>query len=629
MTSTTQVCSLAIAVIVAGAAPEQVPAQETKAYEASFTVLRDDMSYDVRADGTYTYEEFESVRLNSAQGVKQRSQVPLRYSTSLQDLEVLEAYTTTKEGKRVDVEVDKIMLQQSPQSAAAPMFDDQKVKTVVFPAADVGAVLSLRWRRIQKTPQFPGAFSMAEVFPRSYDISASQVTLRAPEALEMRIDAVGLIGGGVSTDRPGTQLWRWTLSRTVAHSPEAGSVNAFDFSPHVIATTFPDYAAAGKAYQDRAQSKAAVTPTIQKLADEITLGITDKRAQAEALYRWVSAHIRYVAIFLDFGGVVPHEAEAIAQAKYGDCKDHVTVLEALLAAKGIKSSPVLVNLSDTYSLPKVAITPGVFNHAISYLPEFDLFVDSTAAVAPFGVLPVQERGKPALLTDDGHGLAKVVTLPPSDVKHDSVRVETELAVTAEGTIEGRSRIFNTGLFDLITRQIVINVPKGVEPQVASRILTLTGQGGTGTFSFGDAHDLSSPYLYATEFALPNQVQIPGPGAFAIPTGLGSFSGIYTAFELMGLPRRDFPMAMVSGRREEVTVLRLPDSIKVSAVPNPTVLDSSVGHYESSYTQKGNELTITRVLQLNPPPVVEAENYQKLRAMAAVVMRDLRLQVVYQ
>src|SRR5205814_8680278 len=380
MRSIHRICSLVFVAILHAGSLAQTAVSEApqKTHKSLFTVLRDDVTYDVRADGAYSFEEFKSFRLNNAQGVKQGSQFSLSYSTSLQDLEVLEAYTTTPDGKRIDVEADKIIQQQSAQSAGAPMFDDAKVKTVGFPATEIGSVLTLHWRSVQKIPLFPGAFSMTRVFPKTADVRSSVLTLRVPESLELRVEAIGVDGGALPSDKPGSKPWRWTLPVAPAHAREIGSVNAYDYSPRVVATTLASYDAAGMAYLERARPKAAVTPAIQRLADEITHGIEDRRNQAEALYRWVSKNVRYVGIFLGFGGVVPHDAEAIATARYGDCKDHVTVLEALLAAKGIKSSPVLVNVGDTYTVPKVAAAPGVVNHATTLLADFDVFVDSTA-----------------------------------------------------------------------------------------------------------------------------------------------------------------------------------------------------------------------------------------------------------
>jgi hypothetical protein len=132
------------------------------------------------------------------------------------------------------------------------------------------------------------------------------------------------------------------------------------------------------------------------LADEITAGTSDRREQAHRIYDWVSKHIRYVAVFLGNGGYEPHEAIKILENGYGDCKDHVGLLETLLKAKGIASVPVLIDSGNRYRVPEAA-TPAAFNHVLSYLPELELYVDSTAGVAPFGTLPVTEYGKPVVL----------------------------------------------------------------------------------------------------------------------------------------------------------------------------------------------------------------------------------------
>src|SRR5664279_1418101 len=339
MSFTRLLCAFAVLASASSPSAAQQPmARAETPYQPSFTVLRDDISYDLNSNGTYVYKEFESIRINSDQGVKQRSQVPLSYSASLQEVDVLEAFTITKDGRRVDVDRERIVNQQSPQSANAPMFDDIRVKTVIFPSIEIGAIVNIHWRRTQKIAQFPGEFSFIEVFPSIYDIEAAQVTLSAPASLKIYTDAFGVIGGETPSPDATRRVWHWTLPRAMARTPELGSVNAFDFSPRIVATSFPDYQSAGKAYLDRARPKAAVTPSVQKLADGIVTGIGDRRAQAEAIYQWVSNEIRYVAVFLEFGSVVPHDATEVASSRYGDCKDHVTLLEALLAARGIKSS---------------------------------------------------------------------------------------------------------------------------------------------------------------------------------------------------------------------------------------------------------------------------------------------------
>jgi len=599
-------------------------------YEVPFTILQDDEVYDVRADGTYVREHFNSKRINNQQGVQGAGQMRLSYSTTLQELDVLEAYTLGKDGKRTDVAADKILLQQSPQSAGAPMFDDAKVKNIVFSAVEPGVTLNYRVRMTQKIPLFPGAFSMVQAFPRTSDIKASSVTVRAPESMQLFIEAIDLAGGEVKSDRPGTKMWRWTLENPSLHLPEPGSVAATDYSPRVAATSFPSYAAAAQAYLERAKPKAAVTPAISKLADQITDGITDKRAQAETLYRWVSKEIRYVGIFLGFGGVVPHSADEIEKARYGDCKDHVTILEALLAAKGIQSSTVLVNTAGSFWLPKVAITPGLFNHVITYLPEFKLYVDSTVGLAPFGVLPLQERGKQVLVTDDGTGQSRIDTLPLSNSQKDRVRVLTKVEVTPEGAIRGESSIVDTGVYELLARGIFSRMPKGTEALVASQVLSKTGQPGTGTYKIGDARDLARPFAYDTQFDSPNFAQLPGPGAMRVPPGLGSLSGIVAIVGVLGQAKRDFPVGVSGGYKEEITTLSFPETTKITALPKPVSKENALGKYTSTYTADGATITIKRTFDSKlAKATLNPDEFLLYRELGDAVYRDFRSQILFQ
>jgi len=597
-------------------------------FQPNMTELSDDVTYNVNADGTYVRDQTFALRINTDQAIKRFSQIPMRFSPALQDQEVLEAYTTTKDGKRIDVAPDKIVLQQSPESANAPMFDDNKVKVVIFPAVELGSTLTLHTRKIQKKALFPGQFSAIDSFSSDFDRQSTRVTVVAPATLKLYVEAIDLKGGQIDSGKPDVQKWQWTLTNVRAHAPEVGSVAASDHSPRLALSTFANFEAVGAAYLDRAKPKAAVTPDVQKLADKLTAGVTDRRTQADILYRWVSAHIRYVAIYLDFGGVVPHDAQSILDADYGDCKDHTTILEALFAAKGIQSSPVLVNATQRYWLPKVA-SPEVFDHAITYIPEFKLFVDSTAGLAMFGTLPITELGKQALVTDDGSGSAKIVSLPLSNPNNDKVNIAMTLMIDRDGNVKGSSEINDSGEFDWVSRQIFASLPAGVESQFANYVLKGTGQDGTGSFKHGDIRDLTTPLRYKSEFRLPNYVQLPGPGAMTIPKGLDGISDIAAAFESCGPESRDFPVPLIGRDVSETIVINLPDGVKVPNLPKSVNIASQFGTYQSTYAAVGQTITVTRKFDLTlPGPLLQPDQYPELRKMAQTVMHDLRAQLIY-
>src|SRR5208337_2253610 len=132
--------------------------------------------------------------------------------------------------------------------------------------------------------------------------------------------------------------WLWSYRNKQIGMTETSSVSPYDYGPLIVASTFKDYGAVAAAYNARANPKAKVTDRIRKLADQVTLNVHTPREQAKALYEWVATSIEYAGNCVGIGSVVPHEADLVLANRMGDCKDHVTLLQALLAAKGIAST---------------------------------------------------------------------------------------------------------------------------------------------------------------------------------------------------------------------------------------------------------------------------------------------------
>jgi transglutaminase-like putative cysteine protease len=605
----------------------------TVAYSADFspaiTVLSDDSVYTVNPDGSSIHEQTRSIRMETEQGVRSYGQVSYRYSRELQKFEVLEAYTTTRDGVRIDVPANAIFTRQSASSVHAPSFDDNLVKTIVFPGVEPGATVTMRTRETQVMPLFPGQFSADDTFPNNKPIRNASITINAPASMTLHADVVDMQGGQVAADVDGRQTWRWTIKDAPAQPFEANGPSIDDRSPRLAITTFPDYAALGQAYAARALAQATVTPDVQALADSVTKDIANRRDQTDALYQWVSRNIRYVAVFLGFGGVVPHTAQDVLHARYGDCKDHTTLLQALLAAKGIASSTVLVNADTRYWLPSAASPLAVFNHAITYVPEFDVYLDSTAGTARFGTLPFNEEGKQALLTGIGDAPSRLVVLPVAHSDADTVTVTTHTTLDPLGTVRGSSKVENRGEYDWSARSVFARMPASVEPLFAQAFLTATGSEGTGRYRHGDVDDLRTAFSFSGVFELPDYTPLPGPGAMRVPRGLGGFDTIASAFDGAGSARRKTPLLFKAGRFSEITKLQLPPSLKVLSLPKPVTVNSPLGTYTSSYAIEGSTVSVTRTLELNSPrPYLQPDEYPEFRSMARSIKHDLAAQIVY-
>jgi hypothetical protein len=117
--------------------------------------------------------------------------------------------------------------------------------------------------------------------------------------------------------------------------------------------------------------------------------------RAAALLRFVQAEIRYLAISMGPGGLVPRSLAAIWETRYGDCKD-VTKLFVLLARRlGLNAVPALVHTEIGEALGELLPTAAAFNHALIRL-ELDsglMWLDATMPAQP---CPLEALSQPRL-----------------------------------------------------------------------------------------------------------------------------------------------------------------------------------------------------------------------------------------
>jgi transglutaminase-like putative cysteine protease len=575
-------------------------------------------TYTLESDGRYVHEADHIILIRNERGVHEHGQVAFSYTESRQTLEVLEAFTETPDGRKVPVPADKILTRESPVAAGAPMFADIKVTTIVFPDVEVNSKLHYRTRRTEKEPLFPGYFNITDMVPAHGLDADDRLTVYAADGAAFQSDVSGYQGGAIACpgDQAARKCYAWTARNTVFAPSEPGSVGPADYDQHVILSNFPSYEAIGKAYWERAADKVKVTPKIQALADELTHGVSDPRAQAEVLYNWVARNIRYVAISIGLGSVVPRAAETVLDNRYGDCKDHVTLLQALLAAKRIDSVGVLVGADRRWKVPT---TPDfIFNHIITFIPTLHVYVDSTSQFSRFGQLPEIYVGKMGLKTQPVAGTAQFAP------------ITSEMQIDTEGRASGTAEIHSSGSSEMVLRAVFAQLPPGQEDMIARTLLARINESGSGSFTPGDPRDLSKPFVYQTKFNITSLVSLPGPGALPVPSGL-RFEPIADLAGAAPLATRRYPWACgIPGDRKETTHLTLPGAVHIVAVPKDVHLTNDFGRYDAHYQQDGTALTITREFAhtYTGQPCDDA-SYQQFRDLTHAIERDVKAQLLFQ
>lgn len=575
-------------------------------------------------DGTFVQMNESVIRLNTEVGAKGTAQIPVPYSESLQNLEVIEAYTLTSSGKRVDVKPESIFTQAAPIAVSAPMFNDIKYRILVFPEPTVGAKLAFKVKISQKTPFFPGHVSFMEMFPTTYAQEDSEIKLSAPSDYALKFDVRGLEGGMVEV-KDGRKYWKWTFKNLVARKVEPNEVAEADFGAYVAVSSFADWADLGKAYLARADDKAKLSEDIKKLATEITKGAKNKPDEVRMIHEWVSRNVRYVGVFLGLGGFVPRTTAQILETKYGDCKDLTTLTIALLRARGIEATTALIQTASAFQLPKVAVV-GAFNHAVAYVPEFDIYLDGTSQFHPWNVLPASDAGKQTLLT----GLGKLGATPARKENSEVIKSVVKMTVALDGTLTGKSSTISSGNIEANLRARLASIPAGQEDKWVTSWVRRAGPQATGKITKSDVRDLSKPLEFVVDFEVKDAVALDSPGAFAIPKGLTEFSIADLANRANLIGKRTTQFTCSADTQIEEFEITLPEKTKIQALPKAVKFEGKTIRFESTYRQQNNVIYAARkVVHSRSAEVCPPEMWQEKDELSVVIARDARAQILLQ
>jgi transglutaminase-like putative cysteine protease len=595
-------------------------------YKPAYSVVKSNSKYVINRDASYTQYLEEQTRVDTPQGVRMLGERKISYNSTLEDVEVLEAYTIQPDGTRIAVPLDKIRTQDDVEEDGA-IYSDSKSKVIIYPKLEVGSQVYYRAKSVQHTPQFPGHFFVWEHYSPHVRYESVNVELTHDVGIEVGVSNKGMQGGKLEPSRqPNTVTYQFTFSQDKAYPNEESRADLADFAPNFSASTFKTYADVGRAYQTRAKEKAAITPPIQALANELIAKANAKTTleKVKALHHWVAQNIRYLGIYVGAGGFVPHDAQSILDNRYGDCKDHVVILEALLAASGIDSSPALINSSTAYLLPKLP-TPGIFDHVITYVPSLNVFLDSTSRFSPLGTLPIGDMDKPVVLTQSG----TLSRTPKTDPSKDRTEARVQMRLTRDGSIEGKSQAKMFGVFEVASRSSQFSYQNKNQADIVNRLLSRFQETGWGEIGKTEPTNYDKDWRVYSSFELDPVVNVPGPSAMAVPVGLAP--GRIKNFADVVLPKvRRFPTACNSTKHEEWIDLSFPIDMKITRVPQGITFAKGNLKYQSSYELKGQVLKIKRAYSASYKDNICGEEADKLfSTFTQVLRRDLRQQVFFE
>jgi Domain of Unknown Function with PDB structure (DUF3857)/Transglutaminase-like superfamily len=573
----------------------------------------------VEENGTWTVDAEVAIRAprdNPSHVVR----LPLTWSASMEKLDVVQARIDKPDGHSVVMPGDA--LREDPPSGDRYFheFTDEHRLIITFSDVQTGDLLAIRTHREVFRPRVPGGFMAAPVLDQKVGWDETNFTISVPSDMPFHVE---LHGFDEQSELIKDRVVHYLHSPKIAAPPrEIAILGPFDRLPRFAVSTFRDWDEFGKAYASVLLPHAKVSPAIAAMAAKLTAGKTDERDQARALYYWVRDNINHIPIPLEESRPDPHDAEQVMSNLYGDDKDHVVLLYALLAARGIPAEIVLLNASNTVS---IADPPNFrpMDHLILFLPRGNVYIDSTVAVAPFGVLPFTESGKPAIHLG-GSGLARR-EIPIPAASNTTTELKTVMTFAADGTVSGSTKTTARGAFGILLRRAARSY--GTDRSGAAATLLRThGIPGTGTLSFDSPTAPGLDYTVQGSFQLENMSALLHGGFFGLWTGLRILP---RPGDVLGGPMfmrdllKDTPTFCFPGIQSEEISLTIPEGRELGSIPPDEKIDTDQIRYRSHWTLDGRRVTVSREFySIVSGPVCEGMQREEMADILTKVRSDV-------
>jgi transglutaminase-like putative cysteine protease len=583
--------------------------------------------YEVEADGrvieTITHR-YQILQRDKLEDLKFYS---ISYSTSIQTGEVLEAYTLKRDGRQIKVPDGNYQTQvNNGNGASGPAISDRTRLSVIFPDLETGDSVHIRYKVVERAPIFPGQASFAVGFSLFDVTEDARITVRYPKSLPLKSEAHHLVVRPTK-DLGGHQVLEWQYSNKDPRqfTDKDRGIWKTSESPGVLLSTFPSYEAIAAAYGQRALPKAVPTAKMRELARRIVGSESDRKAKARAIYEWVSQNLTYGGNCIGVGAVVPRDVEVVVENKMGDCKDHATVMQALLAAVDIASEQVLINAGGQYDLPDTPVV-SLVNHVMNFLPDWKIYLDATAKDVPFGYLPNQAYGKPVIHVRAKDVLAKIPD-PPADAHEQKLFMGIRLA--PNGSATGTMRVTLKGTAAAGARAYMRALTPDGEREFVRRAFASQGVKGSGVLKRNDTNGLSENYEYEVDFSIDNYLRGGPNGAFYFAPVLGTAMPVMRFADIDDRPESTRDTPCVGFKTSEMLEYSIPPTIRLISTPDDLDVQESMVSYSARYEKTADGVRVKRSLHDKTTQAICTPNVMQLLVkQAGPVAENLRTQVLY-
>lgn len=576
-------------------------AQEAIVFDRYDTLVR------FENDGTSIRETTAVVRVQSQAGVQQMGQLIVGYSSATEKLEIDYVRVRKPDGKVIETPAASAQDFAPEVLREAPTYSDYRQRHVSVASLQAGDTLEYHTIIRVTNSLAPHEFWFEYSFWRDVAIHEEKLEINVPKDRAVKLKSPE---HKFETSNQGDRkTYTWTIKESFPdrNREREASAPEPDYTPDVQLSTFADWEQVARWYAKLQGERVVVDDGVRKKAHELTEGATTATEKSRRIYDFVARKIRYVSISFGVGRLQPHAASEVLQNGFGDCKDKHTLLQAMLRAEGIQSYPVLI--SSYRELDPDVPSPAQFNHEITAMESgTDLtWLDTTAEVAPYGLIMYQLRNKQALVAAEGK-LGGLKRTPANSPVKNQLAIKMDGKFTETGTLDAGVEITANGDGDLPLRSAFRSIPEARWPDALKSVsLALGVSGDVSDIHIDSVEDTAKPFHLAYRLHKDNYFSVPNSGVsfWSLPSMGPRYVGGAD-------PKHPLKPVNVGPAIEETYHAHLQFPANYSVQVPPTVkMSRDYGDYSVSYELKQNvvDAQLNLILKVNELPASRRNDYE--------------------
>lgn len=396
---------------------------------------------------------------------------------------------------------------------------------------------------------------------------------------------------------------------------EPGMPGFSEIAPYIHVSTYKSWEDVAVWYTGLVSEQLIPSAEISRAARAAVAAIppSDELGRIKALYNEVVKRTRYVGLEFGIHGYKPYKVSQVFQRKFGDCKDKASLLKVMLKEVGIDSTLVLARTRRNGDVVSEPASLALFDHAIVYVPKFDLFLDGTAEFSGSMELPAQDQDIPVLLVNDPRaphlGKGHLVRTPVLPAERSTVTRRLEVQLAASGAAKVKDDMTVTG--ESAARWREHYQSPGTQKERYEKAWNDTFPGAKALrVALPGIGDLEKPVRLSGEVEVPGWGKPQGEsGAELVLKPLGRDPDLLRSYARLSSRRYDLVLGFPFINREEV-VVQLPPPLRARRLPVARTIESPFGRFTLTVSEQrgatGSTLTMKADLRVDRHRIAQAD-----------------------